>query len=142
MSLIIEYYNYFDFTFLLNILMSEDIPERTPISDAERKRLRREKETPEEYYSSGEQRGRQRSLRLILIQSEVSFASISGYYRLPLERTRLRWKQLTAWITSEYSRLPSERTRLRWKQLIAWITSEYTRLPSRRTRPKVNKRFV
>ena len=48
--------------------MSEDIPERTLISEAERKRLKREKETPEE-----------RPIR----KSEVSSASISGYYRFP-----------------------------------------------------------
>ena len=35
--------------------MSEDIPERALISEAERRRLRREKETPEEAcYSPGE----------------------------------------------------------------------------------------
>ena len=44
--------------------MSEDIPERTLISEAERKRLRREKETPEERAIRLEkQRKRQRSLR-------------------------------------------------------------------------------
>ena len=80
------------------------------------------------------ERDRDRWDRLSLIKSEVSSASISAYYRLPLERTRLRWKQLTAWIPSEYTKLPSERPRLRWKQLTAWITSEYTRLPSERTK--------
>ena len=44
--------------------MSEDFPERTFISEAERKRLRREKETPEERAILQEnQRERQRSLR-------------------------------------------------------------------------------
>ena len=44
--------------------MSEDIPERTLISEAERKRIRREKETPEERAIRLEkQRKRQRSLR-------------------------------------------------------------------------------
>ena len=44
--------------------MSEDISERTLISEAERKWLRREKETPEERAIRQEkQRERQRSLR-------------------------------------------------------------------------------
>ena len=44
--------------------MSEDIPERTFISEAERKRLRREKETPEERAIRQEKEPeRQRSLR-------------------------------------------------------------------------------
>ena len=73
MSLVTENYNYFEFSIALTKYMSEDnIPQKTLMSDAERKRLRRENETPEEriarssgvsFHNQEKQRERQRSLR-------------------------------------------------------------------------------
>ena len=83
MSLAIEYYNYFEVSNSYRTLtcMSEDIPEKTLISKAERKRLKREKETPEERAIRQEkQRERQRSLRQA--QSDQKRGKFREYQRI------------------------------------------------------------
>ena len=109
MSLVTANYNYWIFNLLTKYMSEDNIPQKTLMSDAERKRLRREYECPEEWAIRQEkQRERLRSLRQA--QSDEERGKFREYQRkqqVSLRETESEAKQLTAWITSKYTRLPS-----------------------------------
>ena len=80
--------------------MSEDnIPRNNLMTEAKRKRLRREDETPEERaLRQGKQRERQRSLRQN--QSEQESSKYREYQRKAADETRSKNKQLSDWTTN------------------------------------------